>query len=433
MSRLGRQFPNNRFTHRRAKPLITMSLAGHADTASSAKATSLNLAMGLAGHADTASSARADLAYPHVASPNIADILAGLYGQVRWSIRWELLDGDSNLTDVLHPSKVGNITWDPSNRIQRILDGVEFDPVERVKLTRGVSRIRPIFEIPDAGYEHALGVFTWFGGSKASQAGGDWETGAPLWDRCYQLDQKPNDAVGIAAATQLTTAAAGIAGGGGIPTGDLQIVTAAQTLGAQPLAWPIGSNTTRLAILRQLASLLGYLPPGFSQADKLVMRPVPQPDDEWPTFVYVDGENAAMTRDTLVESTTVADRPNTYIVLSASSSPAPLVGTFRIPSSFENSESAIGFAIVATKTIDGFSTQAQVDAAAKAWAQQDYAVVRIWEWETGPEPTHDQWDIVEIDDGTTRERGLEFWHQLDCNTGKMKHRAKKVYLDAALA
>lgn len=429
MARLGRTFPNNRFQHRKPKIVITQSLAGHADAASSAKANSTgSLTIGLTGKAQIAASAKATPSAAHVVGRSAPDVFAGVGGQTAWTVRYDVLDIDGNKQDELHPYAVGTVTWDPSNRIQRILDGLRLDPTEVPKLIRGQSKIEPVFVIESAGYEHALGRFTYFGGPKVTVDGDDWIDCAPLWDRCYQLEQKSREPMGVNPGVLLTTAFVAVANAGAVPTADMDVSSSTVKLGPTPLAYPKGSGTTRMALLRQLASLMGFLPPGFSQADRLVVRPVPQPDDEWPTFVYTDGENATVTAGSISQNTSVADRPNVYQVASTAPSAVQLSGEYQIPSTFENSvENLGGVEIVASKTIDGFETAAQCTAAAKAWAQQDYAVVQVVEWTCDvPDPRHDQWDVCEVNDL----RLLESWHQFDLDSGQTKHRAKKVYVDA---
>jgi hypothetical protein len=413
---------------RRARPIVTQSLDGKLNIASSAKA-SVNVSLALAGKIPMASAAKATaITVPHIVFRPVEDIFAGLAGTVSWTIRYDVLDRDGSKQEELHPFEVGTITWDPSNRIQRILDGVRLDPTEVPKLTRGVSKIEPVFEVESAGYEYSMGRFTFFGGQRITVDGNEWLDCVPLWDRCYQLEQASRDPMGVDPSTLLTAALVSVAGAGGIPIEDMDVSSSTARLGAAPLAFPKGSGKTRMSLLRQIASLMGFLPPGFSQADRLVLRPVPQPDDEWPTFVYADGENATITGGSITENTAVADRPNVYQVLSSQPSSVQLSGEYQIPETFENSVANLGgIEIVASKTVDGFETAAQCAAAALAWAQQDYAVVQVLEWECDvPDPRHDQWDVCEVN-GT---RLLESWHQFDCTTGKTKHRAKKVYVDA---
>lgn len=347
------------------------------------------------------------------------ELLDGVVGQRTEDIRFEVLDADGNLVNILHPSGTGTVAWNPTNRITRTLTGVRLDPTEAVKLTPGQHRLRPVWVLPLTGGENQLGVFLYIGGAQVELAGGTWVECSPMPDQSWQLDQKLSDLLQVAASTVLTTAFTSVAQGGGITS--LNVTGSSATLGATPLTYAPGKDS-RLACLDQLTNLLAYLPCYFDHTGTLVARPVPVPTDSFPDHRYYNGQNSRIIADSVSTSTKLT--PNVYLVYSTSPSGVAVFARYDVPATAANSRANIGFEIVSALDIPGLADTTQALAAATAQAKRDAATATTITFASPPDPRHDAWGIVDFNGTLMLEVGWSL--ELQPN-GKHTHTLASVY------
>lgn len=322
-------------------------------------------------------------------------ILEGGTGQRTEHIRFDVQDPDGNAADfVCHPTAPGTVTWNPSNRITRTLTGVTFDPTDSARLRAGYHRIAPKWVL-STGDEYPLGVFLYLGGNRKELAGGTWIEAVSMQDRGFQLNQKLAQSFAVPQSSVLTTALAALVATQGIT--DTNITPSDTTTANLPLVALTGDKTL-IDVADELTDLLGYLPSYFDATGTFTARPIPNPADDVADVVYqTSGQNSMVIADSVVRSSTITARPNTFIVRSTAATDAPVGGIYMVPASADNSVENLGFQITDVFDMDGLASSADAVAAAKARAQRSTEVVETVTFDTVPNPIHDAWNIVELD------------------------------------
>lgn len=333
------------------------------------------------------------------------DLLDGKRGQVTWRLRIDVLDPDGGKHDEVTPSKSGTVAFDPSNRITRTWSGVEFDAVERLKVTPYVSRLRPVLILALTGGEFPLGVFLYKGGPRRTRAGAQGVACRPMPDRSSQMDKTIDVPYGITAGRVLTEVLAELFELSSLT--DYEITPSDVTLGAVPMAWFTG-QITRLAISDIVTDLLGYLPVYFTSTGAGIARPIPVPLDEAPDHVYELGARSRLRTDSIQEDE--AERPNVYLVRSTAPSGAPIAARHEIADEEPQSFASIGYwnpNPVGEQTHDGLESDEQALDVAVALSRRDKLGSIMREFDSDIDPRHDGWGIVQLLGVRSLERSWE--------------------------
>jgi hypothetical protein len=210
-----------------------------------------------------------------------------------------------------------------------------------------------------------------------------------------------------------------------VPESTVRISPSNVRLGAEPIGFAVG-EATGLNISDKLTNLMAFLPTYYDSDGYRISRPVPLPDESWPTFRYAPGQRATEIADQTTQLRSVSRIPNIYIVRSTTPSGEPLAVRYQVASTELNSVERTKIKIVETIEADGAASTAQLLEIAKARAKQDRAVVRTITFSTPPDPRHDGWDVV----SWRGERMLEVAWNMDLDAMVMQHTIKKVYADA---
>lgn len=313
------------------------------------------------------------------------DLLAGRQGQFGWSIRYEYLDFERNLLDELETVAPGTVGWSASGgRSARSLTGLRLPPAH--PLVANAHRVRVVWII--AGQEFPVGTFEYLDGDLVSGPGGDWTETAAMPDSSGALAWPLSDAVALAPGDPLVDAFAALAAVGEIPPELLDLDASELAVGADGLVFA-GAGSSVIGALGQVSTLLAWLPPHFTNDDRLRGRRVPSPEDDEPDFVLTTaGEEATILADTLKRSSP-AQRPNLYIASTTSPTGIPFTQRISLPK--------VGGIRPAYVDVDGASSSEQVYEALRAAARADRSTTRTVTFEIPPNPLFDAYPIVELD------------------------------------
>ena len=345
------------------------------------------------------------------------------------SFRWRIYDKDDTLLGDLMVAKQDTpvITNDTTRSIRRSVTNVtvlsrpvgdtDASHLYASEINPLTMRVKPVMVFGD-GTEYPLGVFIWGDASTQRWSSGDHRKGT-LTDKCAQLDQPLSRSVGFSAGTSLDDAIKALLPGG---VGDIGAIGDGADVGSQAvnlsgalLGVAIGfaaGRDTSLTALDTCCKNAGFLPPYYNNNGTLVLRNTPNVATAPVDFAYGQGLGGVVPGSVLASSDLMT-APNRYIIV-GSNPKQELVGIFDVPDSAPNSFANRGFYIVKSDTLQGVSTQAQVDqAAATAYATDISSYTWLSFDAARINPLHDTWNIVSFDGIPFREVS---W-TMQCKTG----------------
>lgn len=296
----------------------------------------------------------------------------------------DLLDQHGNLRGQLVP----DVSKGPpkvqarvGRRIPRTLSGVRLPPDQLADIDPHSDRLRPMWR--QDGVDWALGVFVWDSAARARHSWGVTLDGATLHDLTSALRQPLTASFGVGRGDRLDTAIIDLIEAAGFSSHD--VATTTVTAGA-PLAWPAGKD--RADVIGELAGKLAYR--SWPDRDgRLTVRQPPDPAVHAPDHWY--DEDSAVGAPT--ETDDLWERPNTWLVISTSSSDQPIVATYELPATDPASITQRGFAVVDVVEEPGLSSTQQAQQRARQAALNAASTFEV-ELTTAPRPQHDLHHLV---------------------------------------
>lgn len=198
------------------------------------------------------------------------------------------------------------------------------------------------------------------------------------------------------------------------------VVPSGQLVGAEALTWP--PATSGLAIVNQLATMLGYTDLYFDNNAIGQLRPMPDPltlSADAAMFEFDEG----IVRPSFTRENALLDVPNRFIVVGSGATQLPVVGIYDVPDDAPHSFVNRGFYVTYSETQQGITTVAAANAAAAALGRQRSFAYETLTFASPIDPRHDHYDVIELE-GT---RYLETSWSFPCTEGQMTHTARRTY------
>lgn len=342
------------------------------------------------------------------------------------SWRFDLYDGSDILGSLtlVNRDSPPSLTVDVSRSIKRTLTNLSLMPneIEDIDVIR--TSVKLIMLLTD-GTEWPQGTFRWADVSRPiySNMNGITYVGGEcsLIDQLMIVDQKLDRSVGYAPGTVITDAIAALLSELPIEF-NVQASTAAITPTAEAIAWPIG--TSRLKIINELATMIGYHDLYFDNAGvaQLASMPDPLSAAETDTLFYPEGSRVFL--GSITRSTNLLDLPNRFIVVNNGATSTPVYGEYDVPADTPHSFENRGFFVTHVEDAQGVSTQTDAQNAAEALGRLWRFPYETVEFSGPPDPRHDHYDVIEFEG----ERYLELSWSMALRDGTdMNHTLRRTY------
>lgn len=304
-----------------------------------------------------------------------------LLPQRQTSFRFDLLDENDGSIGEIHPDTPCTVTNDTGRGINRTLDGLVLNATEATDVNPFSDRVIPYMTVGDEVYP--LGKFIFTDPSSLYRSWGK-ELSSNLADLNAIVDQPLAESVSFPAGYRVRDALFRM-------FADLPFYPEIDVLGSvfgSPVTWRAGTST--LQVINDLAALGGFLPLFFSNEG--VPRIIAPPDIESSNLhIYETGDR--IFEDSIVETSTLIDAPNRWVVVDTSATESPIVGEYVLsasePHSFENR----GFYVTRLIEMQGVGTVANAKNAAYTSALNEPPLTTIT-FDAAPDPRHDTYDIV---------------------------------------
>lgn len=333
------------------------------------------------------------------------------------SFRFDVLDASLAYAGTLEVAADSNptVSNDTNRAIKRTLSGVKLPPAAAADVNPFADRVRPTMILSN-GSEYPLGVFLFADWSRTPDTpdlGGE----GGLVDQTLIVDDPLAASVTLAQGASLSDFAARLLADAGLPA--VNVASSPLTAG-KALTWPIG--TSRLAVLKAVAELLGYYSLYFDAAGTARMVPVPELAYADADLVYAAG--GRVLHSTIVESDDAMDAPNRFLVIDTGATATAIVGTWDVPGSAPHSYLNRGFYMTSVTEVQGLATQADADAAAAAIGQAAGVGYSHLQFASALDPRHDTFQLVEFDGLVWREESWTFPME---EGSAMGHKLRRVY------
>lgn len=352
-----------------------------------------------------------------------ADLVSGATPSMAGRIRWDLLDASLGQAGEIHPERPKiSIENNTSRKMKRTARGLFVPPDEAVAVNEFSDRLRPVWEMPN-GDEFELGVFMYADVNRLRDYGYEVDLlalEATLCDQLVILDQPLLAGLSFPAGTNFSVMLAEIAAAYQVPDPAIDD-TGASSSG--PMAWAVGRDSGLEAMI-EICRMAGFHDPYYDNSGRLVIRAIPGSAAAAAAFHY--GQNGAIRRGTIVESTNVLEAYNVFLAIDSGSTASPVVGRYEIPGDQPHSVANRGFAVVKPVDLQGLSDVGSANDAARGEALATAGAFEPVRFDTIPDPRHDTYDVVTYP--TPADVHLELGWVLDCDPGgNMSHDLRKLY------
>lgn len=318
-------------------------------------------------------------------------------GQVASTFRWDIMDDAGGVLGQIHPeiTPVPTMSNDTRSAVYRTVRGVRIRQEEFRHLDPYRDRVRPSMVLQD-GTVWPLGIFLI---SVPSTPEGSIEstTVATLLDRRYQLGQNMPHSYAIPNRGSVYDAMVEVAGFYGLTTGKIE-PNFTQVSGG-PANWaPDATGTT---VMESLAQRCGYFPPHFDHFGDLVLRSL---DALRPGVGHrYDRASGRIVVGTLVPSANLLDAPNIFRVIGSGPTSGEVYAEARVDPGQRNSVERTGREVIKVVRKQGVGSRDACLAVAQSLAAASASQYATAEFTGPPDPRHDTFDIVQIDDDVYRE------------------------------
>lgn len=348
-------------------------------------------------------------------------------GQVGCTFRFDVVDGGTGMnvgTVTPLSSSPPTLEHDTDSTISRRVQSFTLGVVDAAAINPLTDRIAITMVLGDAARtEFPLGRYMFADVTRARYSQGTILPGT-LFDEMFIVDQPLQE--GFNALDQPVDVAIKRLVDG-LPIGEVYIDSVTQT---SSNSW--GSGTSRGTALTELATIGGLFKPWFNHRNELRAIRSFEPGAQFPDIDLDDPPRVY--RDSIAESDDLLSAPNRYVVVSNNTGgtfstdgeeedpPAPVVGTYDVPSSAPHSIAQRGF--VLPKVVEAQVTTATAASIyARTLGRQRDVFERV-ELTTPPDPRHDGYQVVRWDGRLWLETG---WSMQLFAGGAMRHTLRRAY------
>jgi hypothetical protein len=241
-----------------------------------------------------------------------------------------------------------------------------------------------------------------------------------LVDQLMIVDQQLDRSVSYPPGTNITTAIAGLLAELPI-TFNVLSSSAVISPEAEAIAWNIG--TSRLKVVNDLASMIGYHDLYFDNLGVGQLAPMPDPLVVSGTVLqYPAGQRTFF--GTATRSTNLLDLPNRFVVVNNGATQVPVYGEYDIPFDAPHSYENRGFFVTHVEQFQGLASNADAQYAAEALGRQWRFPFETVEFSGPPDPRHDHYNIVNFEG----DQFLELSHSMSLRDGSdHRHVLRRTY------
>lgn len=348
------------------------------------------------------------------------DMLAVSQRASSW--RFDLLDQQLvNLGPLeIDRSSPPTMSCDTSRSIKRSMTGFVLTPnvINDVNVIQDRVRVTMVL---DNGSTWRQGVFLFSDLSRAVVTAGLEIRTLSLVDQGLIVDQQTDVSISFTPGTLITSAIQSVVAT--LPV-TINVVSngSVVTPSAEAIAWPAG--TSRLRIVNELAAMLGYHELYFDNEGIGQLGPMPDPEtapeSEW--LNYISGGRVYL--GSMTRSTDILEMPNRFVVINNGATEVPITGRYDVPASAAHSAANRGFVVTRVEQMQGISSVAEANAAARALSREWRYAFETVEFSGPPDPRHDTYDIVNLEN----ERFLEMsWSMSLAEGSEMRHVVRRTY------
>lgn len=356
-----------------------------------------------------------------IASNTLLDMQAVSQRSASW--QFDLLDQGRQIIRENLPidrDQVPVISVDVSRAIKRTLTGLRFNPglLETIDIVK--NRLSVTMVLGDET-RWPQGVFMFSDVSAVVVSSGILIPALNCVDQLQIVDQALDYTVAYGPGKVITDAIIEL-------LDELPIEFNVTALGAaisptqEAVAWPAG--TSRLRIINELATMIGYHELFFDNFGVAQLHPMPNPDsvDESAVIDYPAGGRTYLGMTSL--STNLLDLPNRFIVVNTGASQTTIFGVYDVPASAAHSYENRGYRRTHVEQVQGIESNEDAVAAARALAREWRFAFETVEFAGPPDPRHDHYNILDYE-GI---RYFETGHAMPCQDGSVhRHVARRTY------
>ncbi len=316
-----------------------------------------------------------------------------------FAVEWAVADSTGALTGVIAGSG-GTLSWDGSATVQRVARGVTFETSEWAQIDKLNDWLVPVFKRSD-GSAVRLGMLAVASDQQRFLGDGLLAPAEPyLVDHgSFLATASPYNLSGRVGES-ISDALIRICDIAGI---ERRIIEPSGEVLGEPVAYPVGSTFENA--LNGLCVLAGFLPPHFDRDGMLRLRPL-SPNNAEPAATY-DGSSIVF--DTRVEDSDYLDAPNVFIVVGSGAQDGAVVATAEVPSNAPNSVvRRNGRRIAQVIREQGIDNVYQAQQLAELVASTSVASYRTINFGAVPNPAHDCFALVEVNNTIYRELSWDF-------------------------
>ena len=308
-----------------------------------------------------------------------------------YSIDWVVTDADATPLGTVAASG-GSLTFDGKANVKRVARGVRFDPDGWRDVNPFTDWFMPMFRTAH-GERTPLGMFAVAGLPYRYVAGDVTLPPEPyLADGGLLLDTASETTIAGRVGDDVSEVVDALLDAANVTR---RIVERSGVILAEPVAYPVG--TTYSSALSGLCDLAGFLPPYFDRDGVLRVRNYPE-GDLAPDAVY---DGTSIIAESRVEDSDLFTAPNVWIVVGSGATNGSVVSVREVGGGSPNSVGARGGRRIAQVVREqGVSSRAQADRIAASLAELSSQSFRTIEFATAPNPMHDGFAVVEVNNVT---------------------------------
>lgn len=332
------------------------------------------------------------------------------------TVAFDVMDGSLAVIGQTYPDRDGapKVTNQVSRTIKRTLSGMLLPAPDAAAIDPFRDRIRPRWVIEGDPTVYPLGVFLFADASALRRSYGD-DLATELVDQTFVIDQPVGSSTSYSIGQRLDLAMTAVASAVGVPS---FYVEPTLTALERPAVWP--GSATWYAVLADLATMAGYLPPHFDNAGQLLL--VSAPDPATATRSYPAG--SPIIDPSIVHTDDLLTAPNRWEVVDNGATTGPIVGVYDLPASAPHSFFNRGFYITDYTEQQGLESVTAANLAARARALVDPSAVERASFDTVCDPRHDTFDVIDYDG----RRWLEEAWSVTCRAGsRQTHEMRALY------
>lgn len=312
------------------------------------------------------------------------------------------------------------LSVDTSRSVKRTLTGVRLPPnvINEVDVVK--DRVKLTMVLND-GSEWPQGVFLFSDVSRLVVTQGLDIGLLSLVDQLLIVDQQTTRSISYEPSKQITVAIGELLAE--LPIAFTVVPAGAViTPSAEAISWPAG--TSRLRIINELATMIGYHELFFDNTGRGQLALMPNPEEALESIVLMYPLGGRTYLGSTTRSTNLLELPNRFMVLNNGAGDIPISAIYDVPASAPHSFANRGFYIAHVEQLQGIATVSDAQSAAQSLARLWKFPFETVEFSSPPDPRHDTYNVVDFE-------GVRFlelsWSMSLVDGSEMRHVLRRTY------